>query len=124
MASEFGVSGVQSMGMPANVELPKDLKPAGTSGKRLLEIERARAVSEMRRASRTCLHKLTRVLLVVHSRSVRTSSPSTCMDRCASPLGDEQSRPASGNLIDTRADMQSRRILSRNLSMRRSTWIE
>jgi len=43
MASESGISGVQSMGMPANVELPKDLKPAGTSGKRLLEIERARA---------------------------------------------------------------------------------
>lgn len=54
MASESGISGVQSMGMPANVELPKDLKPAGTSGKRLLEIERARAVSVMHRALTIC----------------------------------------------------------------------
>lgn len=46
MASESGVAGVQNMGMPANVDLPKDLKPAGTSGKRLLEIERARAVRQ------------------------------------------------------------------------------
>ena len=30
--------------LPGNVELPENLKPAGTSGKRLLEIERARAV--------------------------------------------------------------------------------
>jgi len=29
--------------LPGNVELPENLKPAGTSGKRLLEIERARA---------------------------------------------------------------------------------
>lgn len=33
--------------LPANVNLPENLKPAGTSGKRLLEIERARAVSSL-----------------------------------------------------------------------------
>ena len=33
-----------NFGLPVNVKLPPNLKPADTSGKRLLEIERSRAV--------------------------------------------------------------------------------
>jgi hypothetical protein len=34
-------------GLPANIELPPDLKPSGISGKQMLEYERSKAVSRV-----------------------------------------------------------------------------